>query len=240
MALSDQWTLSQINQAVRREVMDPTGTTSWSWNDVEINTYINDWQNLLQDRFEFVWSTATVIDSLATTTFTLTSIAANMLRPGNVWYNNFRLKGRDKEELEVMERDWRAVKPSNPTCTYQDDIRTISVWPPPAAGATNTLVFEYPVTTTMSTNTSTMSLPAWTRYSAVNYVVYRMYLRPGPMNDPKRAQRYKQKFIKQGIRIRTIWEQHMPDKAPSLRPGGKYEGDILTVGQHSTLFTTWF
>lgn len=240
MALSDLWTQAQLNAAIRREIMDPTGATAWSWSDVELNLYVNDWQNLIQDRFEFVWGTATVTDSVATATYTLTNIANNMLRPGNIWFNNFRMKGRDKEELEIMQRDWRDVQPGNPECTYQDDINSISLWPPPSASTTNTLIFEYPVLTTFTDTATPMAVPAWTRYSCVNYATYRCYMRPGPQNDLQRATRYKQKFIKQGIRIRTIWEQHMPDKAPSLRPGGKYEGDILTVGQHNTLFTTWF
>ncbi len=255
MALADLWTQAQINAAVRRELMDPTGATSWSWSDIEINTYIEDWQNILQDRFEFVWGSATITNSgtatmtfgtntstvYGTNTFTISAIATNILRPGRVWWNAFRLAGRDKEELEIMTRDWRGVQPGTPEAVYQDDINTISVWPPPSAVTTDTLVFEYPATVTFGTlTTNPMSIPAWTKYSAMPYVLYRCYSRPGPQQDLARAGRYKAKFIGRGIRIRTIWEQHFPDKAPSLRLGGQYEGDILNIGQHNTLFQTWF
>jgi uncharacterized membrane protein (UPF0136 family) len=38
----------------------------------------------------------------------------------------------------------------------------------------------------------------------------------------------------------TAWDQYLPDKAPSLRFATSYEGDILNVGEHNTLFQTWF
>jgi len=235
--------------------MDPTGTTGWSWSDIEINSYIEDWQNILQDRFEFVWGSATVTNSgtatvtfgtntstiYGTSTFTTTAIATNILRPGRAWWNNYRLAGRSKEELEILVRDWRGVQPGVPEAIYQDDINTISVWPPPSALTTDTMVFEYPAIVTFgATNTTLMSIPPWTKYSAIPYVLWRCYSRPGPQQDLARASRYKAKFIARGIRIRTIWDQHFPDKAPSLRLGGQYEGDIVNVGMHNTLFQMWF
>lgn len=254
MALSDLWTQAQFNALARRELMDPTGTLSWSWNDFELNLYIQDWQNILQDRFEFVWGTATNTVSgtatitngtltntqYGTSTLQLSAIATNMQRVGNIWWNGYRVVGRDKEEIEIMQRDWRAVEPGVPEAAYQDDINSISFWPPPTNTTTNTVVFEFPVTLSFATTSSPMQIPAWTKYSCLNYVCYRAYMRPGPQQDLNRAQRYKQKFIKQGIRIRTIWDAYLPDKAPSLRFKTRYEGDILTVGQHNTLFQTWF
>ena len=94
MALSDLWTGAQIESAVRRELMDPTGTTAWSWNTIELQVYINDWQNLLQDRFEFVWGTASRIMVGGTSTIQLTSVATDMLRLGNIWWNGYRLAAR--------------------------------------------------------------------------------------------------------------------------------------------------
>jgi len=241
MALADLWTQAQLNAAVRRELMDPTGTMGWSWSDKEVNRYLEDWQNLLQDRFEFVWGSATHTTSGGTTTFTLTNISPIMLRPGRAWWNGYRIPGRNKEELEMIQRDWRGVQPGVPEIVYQDDINTLSVWPPPATTTTDTLVVEFPQAVTFGTDTTTpMSIPAWTKYSAVNYCAMRAYMRPGPQQDLQKGARYKAKFIKQGIRIRTQWEQYFPDKAPSLRFAGKYEGDILNVGQHNTLFSTWF
>lgn len=253
MALSDLWTAAQLEAAIRRELMDPSGTTAWSWNSAEIQQYISDWQNILQDRFEFVWGSATVTSAgtatvthgtatdttQGTSTFTLTAIATNILRAGNAWWDGYRLAGRTKDELDTLERDWRMAMAGVPQAIFQDDINTISVWPFPDTG-THTLVLEYPAIVSFPLNSTPMSVPAWTRYSALSYALFRCYQRPGPQQDLARAERYKQRFIRQGQRIRTIWDAHFPDKAPSLRFAGQYEGDILNVGMHSTLFQVWF
>lgn len=246
--LSDLWTSAQIESVVRRELMDPTGTTAWSWNTIELQVYINDWQNLLQDRFEFVWGSSTVVLTGGTSTIQLASVGTNMLRLGNIWWNDYRLAGRDKEEIEILQRDWRAAMPGVPEAIYQDDINSVSLWPTPIATSgttsdgtsTNTVVFEYPVVTTFTGSTTPMSIPAWTKYSALNYVCHRAYMRPGPQQDLNRSMRYRAKFVKQGVRIRTMWDQYLPDKPPSLRFGKKYEGAILNIGSHNQLFQTWF
>ena len=205
MALSDLWTQDQLLAACRRELMDPTGTTAWSWGDLELQTYISDWLELLQHRFEFTWGTATIL-STGTATITLTNVAADLHRVGNVWWDGFRLHGRTKEELEILVRDWRAAEAGIPQIAYQDSVDTLSVWPVPPSTNTATVVFEFPRSLTISTNTSTMEIPAWTRYSVVNYVAYRAYVRPGPQQNLSKASRYKAKFVKQGIRYRTIWD----------------------------------
>lgn len=213
--------------------MDPAG--QW-WSDAELNEYIGAWQDALQEKFEFAWGTATVTTS--TSTLTLTNIANDINRLDGIWWNKFRLAGRNKDELEVLIRDWRAAAASVPKVAYQDDIYSVSFFPAPAT--TGTAIFEYPRRVTFTTDTSTMSIPAWTKYSAVNYVVYRAHLRAGPNQDLPRAARRKAKFERQIKRYVTIHEQHFPDHAPSLRPGGRYEGDILTGGKASNLFQTWF
>src|ERR1700734_3102069 len=97
MPLSDLWTAAQLEAACRRELMDPTGALDWSWTSAELQYYINDFQTILQDRFEFVWGSATTAIASNTTTdagggptgpyyIPLTNIATNMLRPGNMWY----------------------------------------------------------------------------------------------------------------------------------------------------------
>lgn len=254
MALSDLWTAAQIESAIRRELMDPTGTTAWSWNSAELQQYISDWQNILQDRFEFAWGSSTVVSSgtatvihgtatdttQGTSTFTITAISTSILRAGNAWWNGYRLVGRTIDELDTLQRDWRMARAGTPQALYQNDINTISVWPAPAATTTNTLVMEYPKIVSFPLTSTPISVPAWTRYSALSYALFRCYQRPGPQQDLARAERYKQRFVRQGIRIRTIWDAHFPDKAPSLRFLTQYEGDILNVGMHNTLFQSWF
>jgi hypothetical protein len=260
MALSDLWTAAQLETAIRRELMDPTGGFSWSWTSQELQYYINDWQTILQDRFEFVWGSATTLLPANTNTdggggltgpyeFPITSIATNMLRPGNMWYattntagtttsSYFRLVGRTKEELEVIQRDWREVGQGSPEVAYMADINTIGLWPPPSINGT--LVNEYPLVILFTNTTSaTMQVPAWTRYSFLDYACWRAWERPGPNQNLTKSSRRKKRLEVKLKRYRTIWENYLPDKAPSLRIGHTYEGDILNVGRHNTLFQTW-
>lgn len=250
MALSDLWTLDQLTTAVRRELMDPTGGFDWSWTTVELQYYLNDWQTILQDKFEFTWGSATITltsntqtnaagEPVGPYTIPLTSISTNMLRPGNLWFQNFRLVGRTMEELEVMQRDWREVGGGVPEVAYMQDINNIGFWPPPSVSGT--LIAEFPTTLGMAAGTSTMQVPAWTRYSFLDYACWRAWERPGPNQNLTKAQRRKKRLMQKMIRYKTIWENYLPDKAPSFRIGpGEYEGDILNVGRHNTIFQTWF
>jgi hypothetical protein len=251
MALSDLWTQAQLVTAARRELMDPTGTLSWSWTDLELQMYVSDWQTILQDKFEFTWGSATTAVASNTNTygpyeFPLTNVATNMLRPGNMWYatqngtgtpNWFRLVGRTKEEIEIMERDWREVGTGVPQVAYMSDVNTIGIWPPPSVNGT--LLSEYPKQIIFAATTSTMQTPAWTRYSYLDYVCWRALERPGPNQNLIKSSRCKARLVAKLKRYKTIWENYLPDKAPSFRIGGTYEGDILNIGRYNTLFQTW-
>src|ERR1700677_1007354 len=172
MALSDMWSAAQLESAVRRELMDPTGTLSWSWTSLEIQYYINDFQTILQDRFEFVWGSATTAIASNTQTavaggspvgpyyIPLTSISTSMLRPGNMWYATqngtgtptwVRLVGRTKEELDVIQRDWREVGVGIPEVAVMADINTLGLGPPPTGEGT--LISEFPQVILFSTTT---------------------------------------------------------------------------------------
>ncbi len=239
MSLDQLWNRGQLRTSVRRELNDTSGTLSWSWSDTELNQLLGDWQDLIQDHSEFTWGSAT-LTSVTTATITLTNVANNILRFDSIWWNGLRLGGRDKEELEISIRDWRAVQPGNPQTCYQDDPYSVSVFPPPSTGAIGTsVIFEYPVRCQFIDDTTAMQVPAWTKYSAVPYVAWRALVRPGPNQDFQKAAAYEQKFRYLLQRYRTIWINHLPAKGSSLRPGGRYEGDILTLGQHNTLFQSW-
>ena len=222
MPLSDRPTRLALRTQIRRELMDPNAR--W-WSDSEIDASLEDWQNHLQSHFEFAWGTATKVTSTAT--HTLTSIASDILRVDAIYWNNYRISGRSKEDLEVLLREWRSGTTwgSNPRAAFQNDSHDIVIWPAPVTSGT--LTFEYPRKLLFSVDSSPIQIPAWTRYSAKNYVCYRSYLRDGPNNDIQRALRYKAQFIKQLNTFRTIWDNYLPDKAPTLRPGAQYEADIL-------------
>lgn len=236
--------------------MDPTGTLSWSWTDIELNYYINDFQTILQDRFEFVWGSATT--AIASNTLTnvggsptgpyyipLTSVATNMLRPGNMWFattntgtpNWIRLVGRTHEELEVIQRDWREVGVGIPEVAFMGDINTLGLWPPPTAPGT--MISEYPIVCLFTSTTMPMQVPAWTKYGFLDYACWRAWERPGPNQNLTKSGRRRKRLEEKFKRYRTIWENYLPDKGKSFRFARTYEGDILNIGQHNTLFQTW-
>jgi hypothetical protein len=221
--LSDKPTRATLLAASRRRLLDPNGR--W-WTDTELNDYIGDWQTEVQDELELVWGTATITTSTAT--LTLTAVATDILRLDAIYWNNKRLVGRTIEDLDDLKRNWRSVGTAVPRVTYQNDASSVSFWPPP--GAAGTAVFEYPKALSFAAGTSTLSLPAWTRYTAADYVAYRAYLRAGPNQDINRALKRKARFQRKLRRLRSVQAAFFAERSPHLRPGAKYEGDILNPG----------
>lgn len=237
MALSDQWSNNQIRAVVQRELLDPKG--QW-WPNTELDQYINDWQDILQTQYEFVWSTATITFTDTTTTFNISAFAPDAMRLDGVWYcagtntasatdtSTGRLSPRSPADLDSMYRNWRGTQAASgipPSIVYQNNAQTVSFWPPP--NGTGTVYFEYPTTCTFSAGTSTMLIPAWTRYSAVSYCLYRAYARFGPNQDLNKAKRRRMQWEKQMRWIRKTYDAYFPDKAEMLRPGRKWAGQVL-------------
>ncbi len=222
MAISDPWTLLQLRTSVRRVLADPNGRF---WNDTELNTYINDWQCTLQARFEFAWNVSKVITS--SSTLTLTDISPDILRLDAIYWNQYRLNARTKQNLEDIVRDWRTSIASgvSPKAAYQNDSRSVSFWPP--LSTSGTFIFEYPRLVVLNTDTDLMSIPAWTKYNCKDYVAWKAYLREGPANSPDKALRYKHRYDTGTTRIATIWNNYFPGRALQLKPAGSYEYDIL-------------
>lgn len=250
MALSDKWTLSQLRAMSRNELMD--ANNRW-WTDTEINDLVDEWQDRLQEWFEFVWGSASfVVSSIGTSistlgqavpagtaSITLSNIATNFLRPDAFYWisnvpnpvntNGVRLSARTKQDLDILQRDWRNTIPLDPPLVvYQDSPEEIVLWPAPATQGT--LICEYPVRLCFDNDTSVMAIPAWTKYSCQNYVGYRAMLRTGPNQDIQRAMKYKALFQRQIMRYRRIWDAYFPYHYPSLRPSqpsDHYTIDIL-------------
>jgi len=209
MPLSDRWTRAQIRAAVRRELMDPNAR--W-WGDTELNNYIDQYQDRVQDELELISGTATVTTS--TSTLTLASVATDILRPDAIYWDNRRLVQKDKIELDIVKREWRGLQAAKPIVYYQDDVDTLSFWPPP--NTAGTAVFEYPkLIGTFATDTATMQLPAWTRYGSIDYGAFRALLRAGA------------KFMRHIQRFRELRDAFMPEKYIALVPGGVYEKDLI-------------
>lgn len=234
MALSDKWTQAQIRTAVRRKLLDPSGR--W-WTDAELAQYIEDWQVYLQDSFELTWNTATITTSAQEIVISSATALSDMMRLDRVYWNDIRLSPLDKQGLDERFPDWRSVvatntSPSTPTIVYQEDSDRIDFYPPP--NQTGTITIEYPISPTFATSTSTMQIPAWTKYSAIPYSCYRAYMRSGPNHDLQRALRWKAAFQKRLKRIKMIVDKHWPERYPRVQPaasGPSYESRLVNPTQ---------
>lgn len=256
MSQADRWSLSTLRQSVRNELADPSGSALTKWTDAELNGYVGDWQDILQNDYEFCWgiTTATLSgtgggsqwnffqwngtafnasgSSTSLATVTLANVASNILRPATVYFISTasgvasRLVPRNKLDLEIVQRDWRASQSYNfPTVVYQDDPSVLNLWPSPLVAGT--LVLEYPVELSFTTDTSTMEIPAWCRYSARHYCAYRALMRFGATQNLGKAARYRRAWEQELRKISKVWNSYQPDRAEMLRPGGKWAHDIL-------------
>jgi hypothetical protein len=225
MSLYDRWTRGQLRAAVRRELMDPAGRF---WSNDELNLFLNDWQNEVNHELEFVWGTATLTVGTGTETITHTALATDILRLDALYWNNVRLSARSKNDLNEFQFYWREASPADPVVAYTIDDNTFGLYPP--VGTVGVLVSEHPVTLNfVDDDNSQMGLPAWTKYSAVNYATYRAYSRYGPNYDLNKSLRRKAKFERQLLRYKSLRDSFFPNKYLSIRPTAtKYEHSILS------------
>lgn len=241
----------------RNELADPSGSALTKWTDAELNGYLQDWQDCLQQDFEFVWGQTTATlgtgtaggaqwnffqwdgtafnasgSSTSLATVTLANIATDMMRPADVYFLLTasgvagRLVPRNKVDLDVQQRDWRIAPSADvPTVVYQDDPNVINFWPTPTGSGT--VIIEYPLNLTLTTDTTTMRVPAWTRYTAKYYVAYRALMRFGATQNLAKAARYRRIWEAKLKQVSKVWNSYQPDRGETLRPGGKFTADIL-------------
>lgn len=231
------WSRQNFKDVIRREVMDTN--TKWLF-DAELNQYLDNWLQDLQQEYEFVWAINTIsIGSVAGTAlvFNTSTFSPGMLRCDAVYYNGFRLAGRLLQDIEVGNPLWRSTPVFGTSTTdtpravfMHPDTQSISVWPipPPSAGtSSNVFVFEYPCLLSFATDTDTSGLPMWTQWCAKDYVCAKFFQRPGPVNDPKKAMRYWAKYQRAKARVTTLWHGYLPERYRKLQPAQHYEWEIL-------------
>ena len=227
MSAYTNWSLAEARRQIREDLMDPSG--KW-WSDAFLNLQIDQWQNELQQDYELIWGSATVIT--ASSTITLSSIVPPMSRLEAVYYigtssgdRGYRLAGRLLQDLEVGNMEWRNALPSTPREIIQYDSTAMIVWPP--LPTTGTFVFEYPQALSFNGDASLISLPPWTQWSVKPYVCSKAYLQPGPVNDIIKALRYKKLYDLEKARIKLLWDNWLPERYRRLKPASHYEWDIL-------------
>jgi hypothetical protein len=219
MAFTDKWSRATILTACRRELSDPSARF---WSDTNLETYISDWQRDLQNEFEFVWGTATYTNTV--TSMALSTIT-DLLRLDAIYCNGTRLIGKNKLEMEDYSREWRVTTSGTaPYIAFQNDDADVVFWP--LTTSTKTLIFEYPAITTFAASTSTMQIPAWTRYSSINYVTYHALLQEGPANSPDKSLRYKRYWEDNLKQFKSVRSNYLPDRALRLKPSQNYAASL--------------
>ena len=129
--------------------------------------------------------------------------------------------------MDLLQRNWGNTTEEGPGVWVWMDSSRIELWPSPGTATAGTLRIEYPIIGTFTTSTSTCDLPAWVSNSAVDYVCYRAYLRDGPNNSLPRALRRKKSFEQSLTLVKRIKDSHLPSRQLTIKPGGRYEADIL-------------
>jgi len=228
MAVSDKLTQAQIATNVRREVMD--SGTLWV-SAAELNQYIEDWQDELQNKLELVWTTATFTNT-GSATLTMTDVATDVQRVDAIYWENRRLLEKSKDSLEQeVGLNWRAASTSTaPLVYYMNDSASVSFWPPPDSSLEYTLIFEYPPVLTFAATTNTHMVPAWTKYTATTYGAMRVFQRRGALFNSDKFLRYKALWEKQLERLRVLKQNYFPKRSWSTIPGKtKYETDMYDL-----------
>jgi hypothetical protein len=218
--------------------------TRW-FLEPELNQYLDDWLQDLQQEYEFVWAINTLTigsTSLNTLVINTSTFSPGMLRCEAIYYNGFRLAGRLLQNIEVGDPIWRSdlgIGTNIGTNTWDTprmaamypDSQNILIWPvppPPTGTFSNVFVFEYPALLSFASDSNSCGMPSWCQWSAKPYVCAKLFQRPGPLNDTKKAQRYWAQYARAKMRVRRIWAKFMPERFRVLKPAGHYEFDILT------------
>lgn len=220
MALSTRWTKNQLIAISREYLLDPN---SKYWTDTELGGYVDQWQHRVQEAYELIWGTSTTTTTASQGTL---AVPSDCLRPDAIYWNDQRLVQRTVEELDIADREFRLITDSTPYVWYQPyGTSTINFFPIPTA--VGTVISEYPKLLTFAAGTSTTELPAWCKYTATHYVLYRAYLRHGPNQDVNRAAKYKRLWDADTVKLGSFKTAYFPTKYLALRPVDKYEIDIL-------------
>lgn len=229
------WSRADFKSVIRRELMDTN--TRWV-QDAELNQYLQNWLDDLNQEFELRWAINTFTFTNSQSSLALSSLSPAAVRIEAVYYNGFRLAGRLLQELEVGNPTWRGqaavgtqTQDTPRLGIMYPDFNTYLVWPTPPNGTgtfSNVFVFEYPALESFATDTDTSGMPLWTQWSAKPYVCAKVYQRPGPINDPKRAQRYWAMYQREKERVRRMWNFYMPERYRRLVPASHYEWEIYT------------
>lgn len=220
MASYTKLTRQELRELCERELMD---TSNLWWTDAELNNYLDDWQKRVQREHLLIWGSSTQT-ATGTSTFTLSDFASDIMRPGRLVWNGITLIPKTEQELQALDPLWRLRNvTTSPTVVFQENLDTITVWPPVSGSATSTVSLEYPKEPSFAGDATPMILPAYVKPSAKNYVGFRSFLRRGPNFNNQKAGLYKDKFYSDLELYGIIKRRSFPAHFYTLKPGGSYE-----------------
>lgn len=190
--------------------------------------------NVQWDVFRFDEAQFDQIGNVTTlSTIVLSNLFPDLLRLDAVYFSlggtstsTYRIIPQTVEDLDTLKRDWRLDDiAEQPIALYQENIQTVGFWP--SVVNEGTFVFEYPKLLTLTTDTSTMALPAWVRYDVVPFCLYKALTRFGPNQNINRANLYLQQHQQNLTLYRDMYHRYFPKHSQTLRPVRKWGSQLL-------------
>jgi hypothetical protein len=216
MASYSKPTLLELLTKCRTQLADPSGR--W-WTDEQLIGYIQDWQDELNNHFEWVH-----------TTYTLTATGSSVTLPSGERVVYVRQEGvhlpiTDEGVLREVDPSWRE-KTSEYASAYVQ-YTPLELVPYPSLTAKRVWEIEQVTLPTLTTLTSTITVPAWVKWSCVPYVCMRAYTIVGPNHDLQKVARYKAKMKKWEQIFASVANKMWGTRYPRLKMGGYWERRLV-------------
>jgi hypothetical protein len=225
MAFSTQKTQAEILSMCRNLLMDPNGRV---WNNPTLNGYIDDWQNLIQNELPLVTSTATLVTSSATNSYT--AFASDIDQPISFFWNGVQLPPREPEDMYQISATFRTEESGTPRVVMPINFQQFELHPEP--NTTGTAVIEYTKKLALATSTSTTELPTWIVYTCPYFVAMSAYSKDSPLSDQNKANVYKGIFKQRLAKVKELWAKRESNHIRTFRPNGHFQSNIL-LGKRS-------
>jgi hypothetical protein len=192
---------------------------------VNIQEYLDEWHDLVQEEFQLCRYTATLALGSGTSTFAVSSLASDVLTlEDTCWISGTStslLAPQSPEALWELQQSNPAGLSSPggpPVAIYPVTYGTFAVWPTPSTAGT--LHSEYIPQLRYSTYTGTSPLPSWTREMPIPYIAWRVFSRFSAIQDLPRAAVYRRQHEHNMEVIRKTLDLQLPLAASGrLRPG---------------------
>jgi len=207
-------TRAEMIASVRRQLADPTGR--W-WSDSQLAGYVEAWQTDINNKYEFIVSTATVTmtgsefnvpTDCQRVTWVLTTATNGTL---------YTIPPTSESVLSRVSSEWRFEWGYEPGAWVQTTASTIQVWP--AQLANRVFEVEYTKKFLLPNDATQVGVPAFCKWHGVCEVMRRAYLALGPNYDLKRSLRWKARASKWERLIGKIQNSRWGAvKYPSLKP----------------------